>query len=84
VAVVGTFSRWKRAAKHKARRYKDPQTYIDRIETEIDSRVGSDVSEAVFSHPRGAVTLGLAVGLAVGASKDLRRLMMELAREMRG
>ncbi|HET7369326.1 MAG TPA: hypothetical protein VFK45_00635 [Gammaproteobacteria bacterium] len=83
VAIVGSYSRWKHSLHHKVEHYKDPQTYVDRIETEIDTRLDSDVSRTIFANPKGAVVLGLAVGVAAGASKDLRRLLIQVGQQFR-
>ncbi|HET7587112.1 MAG TPA: hypothetical protein VFL45_03405 [Gammaproteobacteria bacterium] len=83
VVAVGSYSRWKHSLHHKVEHYKDPQTYVDRIETEIDTRLDSDISRAVFANPKGAVVLGLAVGVAAGASRDLRRLLVQVGQQFR-
>ncbi|HET6655277.1 MAG TPA: hypothetical protein VFH57_03435 [Gammaproteobacteria bacterium] len=83
VVIVGSFSRWRHGLHHKVDRYKDPKTYVDQIETEIDTRLDSDVSRAIFANPRGAVVLGLAVGVAAGASRDLRRLLVQVGQQFR-
>jgi hypothetical protein len=82
--VAGAYTRWKHGMRHGARRAKDPKAYGDRIETEIDSRVDPQIRQAIFAYPKGAVALGLAVGIATGASKDLRKLLVRMARQSSG
>ncbi|HET6725371.1 MAG TPA: hypothetical protein VFH85_05145 [Gammaproteobacteria bacterium] len=81
--IVGAFTRWHHGLKHQVNRFKDPQTWADQIETEIDTRLDSDISRSIFSHPKGAVALGLALGVAAGASRDLRRLLVEVGQQFR-
>lgn len=83
VMIAGVYTRWKHGLRHKARHFTDPRTYADQIETEIDTRLDSDVSRAIFANPKGAVVLGLAVGVAAGASKDLRRFLAQVGQQFR-
>lgn len=80
--IVSAFSRWRRRLKHHAERYKHPETYAERLETEIDARLDPHVSGAVFANPKGAAMAGLALGVAAGASRDIRRFLLQLGREL--
>lgn len=79
---VSAFSRWRGRLRHTAARYKNPETYAERLETEIDARLDPNVTHAIFSNPKGAVMIGLALGAAAGASRDIRRLLIQLGRDL--
>lgn len=82
VGIATRLLSWRHGLHHKVREYKRPGTYADRIETEIDARLEPEVSNLIGHNPKAAVLVGLALGVAAGSSRGVRRFLMELGRDL--